>query len=510
MHAPYGMNMYAYILFVIYFIKKHDNRLICFLGNEKLTAANLSNLVFKEGKIKFSDFQRITIQRNLNADIDVVEELCKEILENADVDKCILLRKRLNNTLRMEGDNGKNQLLLGQSQMRLDDGDRLRTKLEERRKKASQILDDALAKMVIHKFVSVFEYVAEVSGIIEDGLPYVYPEDYVEYMRQANRRICNYLDEPFYVSLQNLKCSDITQVGAFQNAYNKVVRVLKEHGYLAQAAKAEERVAIVVEETKARNQYSQAIGECEKDISLYRDPTVITYGECVSIIAKYRGWQNFIEDVNLPESIAKPLLVKLDEAIERINQRVLFLETQIFTCEDKVNKATTIQQLVEVKNQITELLEDNLSDDDENRLRSIVYSIEDIERKKGLVPKTIDDIETFLGNLDEYDVFSRVFKGYVISVYEQKKNSEQEWMNRNVVFVECNPEMDASMCASYMEKLRNIPDYISTGSLERVRRAEQMVTKRLHTCKVEGVVSLYMSLTEEEKEEFKQIISREC
>lgn len=510
MHAPYGMNMYAYILFVIYFIKKHDNRLICFLGNEKLTAANLSNLVFKEGKIKFSDFQRITIQRNLNADIDVVEELCKEILENADVDKCILLRKRLNDTLRMEGDNGKNQLLLGQSQMRLDDGDRLRTKLEERRKKASQILDDALAKMVIHKFISVFEYVAEVSGIIEDGLPYVYPEDYVEYMRQANRRICNYLDEPFYVSLQNLKCSDITQVGAFQNAYNKVVRVLKEHGYLAQAAKAEERVAIVVEETKARNQYSQAIGECEKDISLYRDPTVITYGECVSIIAKYRGWQNFIDDVNLPESIAKPLLVKLDEAIERINQRVLFLETQIFTCEDKVNKATTIQQLVEVKNQITELLEDNLSDDDENRLRSIVYSIEDIERKKGLVPKTIDDIETFLGNLDEYDVFSRVFKGYVISVYEQKKNSEQEWMNRNVVFVECNPEMDASMCASYMEKLRNIPDYISTGSLERVRRAEQMVTKRLHTCKVEGVVSLYMSLTEEEKEEFKRIISREC
>lgn len=94
MHAPYGMNMYAYILFVTYFIKKHDNRLICFLGNEKLTAANLSNLVFKEGKIKFSDFQRITIQRNLNADIDVVEELCKGDFGKCCVDKCILLRKQ--------------------------------------------------------------------------------------------------------------------------------------------------------------------------------------------------------------------------------------------------------------------------------------------------------------------------------------------------------------------------------------------------------------------------------
>ena len=510
MHAPYGMNMYAYILFVIYFIKKHGNRLICFLGNEKLTAANLNNSVLKDGKIKFSDFQRITIQRNLHADIDMVEELCKEILENVDVYKCISLRKRLNDTLRTEGYNGKNQLLLGQAQMRLDDGDRLRIKLEERRNKVSQILDDALAKLVIHKFISVFDYVAEVSGIIEDGLPFVYSEDYVEYMRQANKRICHYLEEPFYVSLQNLKCSDITQVGAFQKAYNKVVRVLKEHGYLAQAAKAEERIAIVVEETKARNQHSQAIGECEKDISLYRDTTAITYGECVSIIAKYRGWQNFIDDVKLPESIAVPLLAKLEEAIERINQRVLFLKTQIFACEDKVKKATTIQQLVDVKDQITELLEYNLPVDDEKRLRSIIYSIEDIENKKSLVPKNIDDIETFLVNLDECDVFSRIFKTYAISVYEQKKNSEQEWINRNVVFVERNLEMDASMCASYMEKLRNIPEYISTSSLERVRRAEQIVKKRLHTCKVEGVVSLYMSLTEEEKEEFKRIINKDC
>lgn len=141
---------------------------------------------------------------------------------------------------------------------------------------------------------------------------------------------------------------------------------------------------------------------------------------------------------------------------------------------------------------------------------NITSLIEDIESKKGLVPKSIDDIESFLGNLNECDVFSRIFKEYVISIYEQMKNSEQEWIDRNIVFVEQNPEMDASMCASYMKKLRNIPEYISASLLERVRRAEQIVTKRLHFCKVEGVVSLYMSLTEGEKEEFKRIINKDC
>ena len=163
-------------------------------AKEELAKADVDNKAELTALINGVQANLDAVKASLEAkDTDILSQLATAVstLENADVDKCILLRKRLNDTLRMEGDNGKNQLLLGQSQMRLDDGDRLRTKLEERRKKASQILDDALAKLVIHKFISVFDYVAEVSGIIEDGLPYVYPEDYVEYMRQANRRICN-------------------------------------------------------------------------------------------------------------------------------------------------------------------------------------------------------------------------------------------------------------------------------------------------------------------------------
>ena len=167
LHAPYGMNIYSYTLFVIYFIQKHENKLVCFLGNEKLSASNLNSNILKDGKLKFSELQRITIQRNHNMDVDVVAEICNEILENTDVNKCGALRKRLSDTIRVEGGSPQNQIAIGQAEMRLDDGDRIKNRLDDRQTKIKQYLDDAMAKMVIHKFVGVFDYLQAETGVIE-------------------------------------------------------------------------------------------------------------------------------------------------------------------------------------------------------------------------------------------------------------------------------------------------------------------------------------------------------
>ena len=40
----------------------------------------------------------------------MVAELCNEILENTDVEKCGLLRSRLDKVILAEGENGKNQI----------------------------------------------------------------------------------------------------------------------------------------------------------------------------------------------------------------------------------------------------------------------------------------------------------------------------------------------------------------------------------------------------------------
>lgn len=103
LHAPYGMNMYSYALFVLYFIEKHEQYLLAYIGNERLTAENLSNIVFKGQKFKLQDIQKISIRKNLNVDVDLVAELCNEIIENTDVNACGKLRKRLNDTIQAEG-----------------------------------------------------------------------------------------------------------------------------------------------------------------------------------------------------------------------------------------------------------------------------------------------------------------------------------------------------------------------------------------------------------------------
>ena len=74
------------------------------------------------------------------------------------------------------------------------------------------------------------------------------------------------------------------------------------------------------------------------------------------------------------------------------------------------------------------------------------------------------------------------------------------------ILVEEGEELDAQKCTSMIEKLHNIPDFVSKGTVARAREALDIVDKKLHECKVQGVLSLYYSLTENEKEEFRSII----
>ncbi len=58
----------------------------------------------------------------------------------------------------------------------------------------------------------------------------------------------------------------------------------------------------------------------------------------------------------------------------------------------------------------------------------------------------------------------------------------------------------------WTEKLSSIPSYVDSETTRRAQNALETITKQLHACKVQGVLSLYNGLTKEEKEEFLRLI----
>lgn len=509
LHAPYGMNIYSYTLFVIYFIQKHENKLVCFLGNEKLSASNLNSNILKDGKLKFSELQRITIQRNHNMDVDVVAEICNEILENTDVNKCGVLRKRLSDTIRVEGGSPQNQIAIGQAEMRLDDGDRIKNRLDDRQIKIKQYLDDALAKMVIHKFVGVFDYLQAATGVIEEGLPYTYSSEYVEFMGESISRVGNFLGAPFEKALTVLRCPDITQLSSFKNAYSRVVKVLREQGYDKQADAAETRVEEVEAEIKARNQYNQALGECEKDIAINNDVSKYSYGECDSVASKLEGWKKFFAETDMPTSLSAPLLEKVEELLKRVDGRKKEILSEVSEMENDISSAETLDDLLSATDSAENLLLDNLPEEIEEKIKNIISAIYDLRSRVDNLPDSIDELEVAENYKDGESVYDQVYSAEAASKKAKLIRKEEEWIRKVIIPVEEGEELDAQKCTSMIEKLHNIPDFVSKGTVARAREALDIVDKKLHECKVQGVLSLYNSLTEEEKEEFKSIISKQ-
>lgn len=502
LHAPYGMNAYSYTLFVLYFIQKHENKLVCFLGNEKLTASNLSNVIFKDSKLKFSELQRVTIQRNLNADVDVVKDICNEILENIDANKCSQLRKRMNDILRIEGDTIKHQTLIGQAKMRLDEGDSICSKLEDRKAKIKQLLDDANAKFVIHRFVGVFDYYFEPKGIIEEGLPYVYSDDYVEHMRNVKKRIDILLSDTFYATLKILRCSDITHLGSFQNTYKKVIRVLTDHGFYDQATAAEKRVEEIVAETKALNQYNQVISEFEKDCALNDNCNRVPYSECEDLVDKFEGWKKYFEEAQMPESIIRPLVTRALKIIDKLTQRKQDILDQIEEIERAIKACDTLAELQRLNSKIDTVLEMDVPDYIVILFGEYSDSIKRLGYKTQNLPQTIDELVQLEREVIGNTVFERVFCNEIKMLLEKYTDMEDDWIDNVLSPIEGGEVTTASQCTSYIEKLQAIPNYVSEETCIRARSAEKIIISTLHSCRIQGVISMYNALSDEEKQEF--------
>ena len=506
LHAPYGMNMYSYALFVLYFIEQHEQYLLAYIGNERLTAENLSNIVFKGQKFKLPDIQKISVRKNQNVDVDLVAELCNEILDNTDVNACDRLRKKLNDTIQAEGESASDQLLIGQAKLRLDDGARLKKRLDEKRERVQQFLDEAMAKFVLHKFVGIFIYMEDPSGLIETELPFVYPQEYIDFMQNAQKRIKVFMGETFDKSLKLMSCADITQLSAFQNTYKKTIKALRDNNFSRQAEDTEKRAIQIVEETKARNQYSQALGECEKDIALFSVNRKLTYVECETMEDKFSSWLKFLSEAQLPSSITKPLMEQIDKIMEILLSR----KEEIIDEIDSINKdsvtATSRNDLSLVKSQIEVILNNNIPNEIEKSLRERLQNIESILQEIEQLPENIEELGKIISTAGEE--LHMAVCNEAQSIQNALLDKQQKWVDKVIVPVEDGRVLDAQQCSAWIEKLRAIPKYVDNNTADRAVEAENTVTKQLHACKVQGVLSLYNALTQEEKDEFVRLIKK--
>ena len=66
--------------------------------------------------------------------------------------------------------------------------------------------------------------------------------------------------------------------------------------------------------------------------------------------------------------------------------------------------------------------------------------------------------------------------------------------------------MSASTCSGWLNQTETIPEYLSQGTIARYQESRVKVEHQLHSCRVQGVVSMFNALSTEEKEECLKIL----
>jgi len=508
--APYGMNIYSLTLFFFYYLAQKGRRVLCYYIDERLTASYVGNQIFKQTKIQVNELLKIRMQKNPNADVDMIVMVCDEILSNQYVENCPVLRQKLRDVMAQEGIPSQNELIVAQANMRLDDGDYLSSVIYGRLNEANKLLQDAQQSLVINKFVKIFDHIQCKEGVIEKSSPYEYSESYIESVRLLRNAADKILNDKFQTALSRLSCN-ITQLSQLKQIYKNAAKMLEKNGYMEYVRAIQNRLETIEEELLIKQKYDNVIVECEKDIAMCIDMESSTYEQCAQLLRKLRGWNLFFsEKADMPKGLFARLSGKIEEEIMLLQVR---MDGIVEHCENAIGHVCRTESkaaLGQARNSLENLTKLNPPEDLSKRILSVLTDISNAETCMAAMPQNIDGLQQALASFDPSSNTSccdAILSEYRLAL-SALEEQEQLWIDSYIVPVENTvADMSTFDCSNWITKTNCLPEFLTQRAVSRYQTALERIRQRLHQCRVEGVVSMFNELTPSEQAECLQLIS---
>lgn len=509
--APYGMNVNVLALFTFYYIAYKDKYLLCYFGDEKLAPAHVADKIFKKGKLQQNEFAKIRLQKNVHVNVDLVKELCDEILACTSVEKCQSYKSRLTDLLVQEGSSPDNQILVATASTRLDEGIGLRDSLYEKLRKGQEQLTEAKKSNGIQAMVRILSSFVNTSGTISEGLPFVYSDNFIQQMNTLKKGVDALLKGKALIAIQGFSCN-ITQLSQFKSVCKNLAISLRNNNYEEYALALERRAIEVEENLLAKQKYEARLVELDRDIAMLVEVSVLGYGECISNLTRLRGWEQFFNQItDMPSKLLDEQKKKISDAIISLTERIEIISKEFSDLVQSLSAASAISQVETIGEKISSSLQNGLNEEDsivaQDCAREISLATAFIEQ----LPEAIDELRKVVETVNWSDYGH--CKTLVFNQYQQKLNKQENaqklWCDRYLSLVTSGARnMSAVDCSSWLDKTSELPTYLSSEVITLYKSAKEMVELQLHKCRVQGVFVMYDKLSAEEKAEFKRMIGQ--
>ena len=507
--APYGMNINALALFTFYYIAYKDKYLLCYFGDEKLAPTHVADKIFKKGRLQSGEFAKIRLQKNIHVDVDLVKELCNEIMACNSIEKCQSYKTKLTTLLAQEGITPDNQILVATASTRLDEGIELRDVLYDKLHRGQDQLAEAKKSAGIQALVKILSYFVKTTGIISEGLPFVYGENYTLQMSDLKKNADALLKGKALPAIQRFSCT-ITQVSQFKGVCKNLATTLRNNGYEEYAQALEHRAVEVEENLLAKQKYEARLVELDRDVAMLIDVSSMGYGDCVSSLTRLHGWEHFFNNItDIPPKLLDEQKKKISVAILCLTERIDKISKDFADLVQLLTTTVSVSQAEQVGERINIALQNGLNEADSDVGKDCIREISFAKEYISQLPDAIDELRHVVETLNMADYGHCA--GLVAAQGQQKLSKQEQaqklWRDRFISLVASGTaDMSAVDCSNWLDKTKELPAYLSSETVVEYKIAKETVEYQLHKCRVQGVFVMYDKLNAEEKAEFKRMI----
>ena len=503
-YSPYGMNNKSIAVLISYFMAFQENKYFYCIDGERLSEKHWND---NRGKLKLPDFRRMTIQKNLNFDVDLVGDTCNKIMSNIYVENCDSLEIELQKCIDTEGETEENKYKISQAKAYLNKGNKLYATIYEKIEKADAIIRENSRTFICNNFVKIFKLISPVSGKIAEDSEYVYSNDCILKINKIRSLTDNLMHSKYMDSLHESKCK-ITEFSQYRSTYLQVANILESNGYKEFSDATKSHINDIESEIKVEQKYSTSITECKKDMALCKNAN--NYLEYVSYSNKLKSWIDFFENAkDLPKHVSFNLVTGLEKEVKSLDERAENILNECDNTIRKVRYAGSALELQQIDSKLSNLCMFGLDNIYIEKISNIRNSISETLQVINAIPDTLNELEIYLKSIqkDEGMFGYNAIENTIIQRIEKLKEEEIKWVDKNIVNVEKNySTMSTQDCLSWLEKMRIIPSFCGRNTNDRILKIKPLIETRLQASRVEGVIAMYNMLSESEKDIFKKMI----
>ena len=203
----------------------------------------------------------------------------------------------------------------------------------------------------------------------------------------------------------------------------------------------------------------------------------------------------------------KKLEDRIQEGEEQLNQHLTAIRESIENIFTSARNAKNLQNLLEVEKRLGSV---NTFEPPESMLSEAAKLTDSIHRVQAVIielPNQIDQLTNY--RCPSQVGFSTVIRAECESKLNELLKKQAAWIKQYLSPIEYEvTRMTASSCSGWLSQTQTLPDYLDQQTVKRYHDLRRRIEQRLHSCRVQGVVSMFNELTSEEKEECLKILQR--